>query len=87
MTTFNVWIDYSATGEGRHVYFRRMQAERLSDALLEFWRSFPSLANDPEFKLLLEPGIRYSKGHTLPSFLPDTTQPPYSYEVHWSSVA
>jgi hypothetical protein len=81
---WTVLIDYMATGEGRHVWYKRSQAVTEPEAIEDFRIQF--FGNDtPEAWEFWSKGIEVYPGAFFPNYISGYRVPPSELEMHWES--
>jgi hypothetical protein len=83
-TGWTVLIDYMATGEGRHVWYKRSHASTEAEAIEDFRMRFFS-DDTPEAWEFWSKGLEVYPGAFFPSFISDYRVPPNELEMHWES--
>jgi hypothetical protein len=81
---WTVVSDYSATGEGRHVYYLRSFAGSEEAARDEFRARFFQDADDQHWAWVLI-GLEVHRGAFWPEYLAGYRMPPDELEMHWQS--
>ena len=82
---WTVFIDYQATGEGRHVWYLRSGADSESNATAEFKKTFFANASNESW-VYWSQGMEVHNRAFWPSFLNSTPIPPDRVEMHWKSL-
>ncbi len=83
-TGWTVLIDYMATGEGRHVWYKRSHAATEAEAIDDFRTQF--FGNDtPEAWAFWSKGIEVYPGASFPDYISGYRVPPNELEMHWES--
>lgn len=81
---WTVFHDYSATGEGRHIYYLRSHASSEAAARADFKARFFNDANDRLWEWVLI-GLEVYSGTFWPDYLVEYRMPPDELEMHWHS--
>jgi hypothetical protein len=81
---WTVLIDYMATGEGRHVWYKRSHAATESEAIEDFRTQF--FGDDtPEAWAFWSKGIEVYPGAFFPNYITGYRIPPNELKMYWQS--